>query len=144
MANITYPSWPDSTEGRVFRAYIEELISDLESQITAGGGSGISNIVEDTTPQLGGNLDTNSFTIDSRTISTDGTKLDTIETSADVTDETNVKAALDGATISTVSVVATDLVLIQDVSNSNNLRVVTAQSIADLAEGSANRAWFGV
>ena len=30
----------------------------------AGGSSGISNVVEDTTPQLGGNLDLNSKTID--------------------------------------------------------------------------------
>ena len=29
----------------------------------AGGGGGISNIVEDTTPQLGGNLDLNSKSI---------------------------------------------------------------------------------
>jgi hypothetical protein len=31
--------------------------------ITGGGGSGLSNVVEDTTPQLGGNLDINNFNI---------------------------------------------------------------------------------
>ena len=31
---------------------------------SSGGGSGISNVVEDSTPQLGGNLDLNSKTID--------------------------------------------------------------------------------
>ncbi len=51
------------------------------------------NIVEDTTPQLGGNLDTQSFTVDGRDVSTDGTKLDGIEALADVTDATNVAAA---------------------------------------------------
>jgi len=66
-------------------------------QITAGG---ITDIVQDSTPQLGGNLDLNSNditgtgnvnitgnvsltgTVDGRDIATDGTKLDTIATSA--------------------------------------------------------------
>ena len=43
---------------------------------------GISNVVEDTTPQLGGNLDTQTFTVDGRDVSTDGAKLDGIETGA--------------------------------------------------------------
>ena len=30
---------------------------------SSGGGGGISNVVEDTSPQLGGNLDLNSKTI---------------------------------------------------------------------------------
>ena len=61
-----------------------------------------------------------------------------VEDGADVTDETNVKAALDGATISTVTVSGTDLVLIQDASDLNNLKRVTAQSIADLASGGSS------
>lgn len=36
-----------------------------------GGGSGISNLVEDTTPQLGGNLDLNAFVITGLEIGTD-------------------------------------------------------------------------
>ena len=55
--------------------------------------AGIGNVVEDTTPQLGGNLDTQSFQVDGRDVSTDGAKLDTIESNADVTDTTNVTAA---------------------------------------------------
>lgn len=55
--------------------------------------SALQNVVEDTTPQLGGNLDTQTFTVDGRDVSTDGTKLDTIETNADVTDTANVTAA---------------------------------------------------
>lgn len=35
----------------------------LTISASGGGGSGISNIVEDTTPQLGGNLDANTFDI---------------------------------------------------------------------------------
>lgn len=71
--------------------------------------------------------DTNAFTDD------DHTKLDSIEASADVTDEANVKSALDGATLTAVTVASTDKVLVKDVSDSDNLKTVTAQDIADLA-----------
>jgi hypothetical protein len=151
--------------------------------------SALENVVEDTTPQLGGALDVNSQeitgaidlhstgdiinelgdaagtnkviikdsgavevaaidsdgnittsgTVDGRDVATDGTKLDGIEASADVTDEANVTAALDGATISTATVAGTDKVLIQDVDDSDNLKTVTAQAIADLStSGIAN------
>lgn len=50
------------------------------------------NLVEDTTPQLGGNLDENGFTIAGRDVATDGTKLDGIETSA-TTDQTDAEIA---------------------------------------------------
>jgi len=62
-------------------------------------------------------------------------KLDGIESGADVTDATNVVESLDGATLTAVTVAATDKVLIQDVSDANNLKTVTAQSIADLGGG---------
>lgn len=69
------------------------------------------DLIGDTTPQLGGDLDLNSNditgtgnlnitgdiavsgTVDGRDVATDGTKLDGIEASADVTDATNVEAA---------------------------------------------------
>lgn len=72
----------------------------------------ITDIVGDTTPQLGGDLDLNSSditgtgninitgnvtlsgTVDGRDVAADGTKLDGVEASADVTDTTNVVAAL--------------------------------------------------
>lgn len=57
----------------------------------------LTNIVEDITPQLGGNLDTQSFTISSRDIAADGTKLDGVEALANVTDFTNVNASLAAA-----------------------------------------------
>ena len=146
---------------------------DLEA-VVFGDGSGLTDIVFDTTPQLGGNLDVNGFTVDGRDPSTDGTKLDTIETaatadqtdaeiktayennadtnefsnaeqsklagieaSADVTDETNVVSALNGATLSAVTVATDDLVVIQDTSDSDNIKTVTTQAIADLAAGSS-------
>lgn len=70
--------------------------------------------------------DTNAFTDD------DHSKLDSIEASADVTDEANVVAALNGATLTAVTVAAGDKVLVQDVDDTDNLKTVTAQSIADL------------
>ena len=50
----------------------------------SGDGASLTalNVSTDSTPQLGGNLDTQSFTVDGRDVSTDGTKLDTIETNA--------------------------------------------------------------
>ena len=45
-----------------------------------------------TTPVISGNLTTDG-NIDGRDVATDGTKLDTVETNADVTDTTNVTAA---------------------------------------------------
>ena len=71
----------------------------------------LANVVEDTTPQLGGDLDLNSSdvtgtgnlnitgnialsgTVDGRDVAADGTKLDGIEASADVTDTANVTSA---------------------------------------------------
>jgi len=55
----------------------------------------------------------------------DKTKLDGIETGADVTDETNVVSALSGATLSDAGTPqATDKVLVQDASDSDNLKYV--------------------
>jgi len=61
------------------------------------------------------------------------TKLNGIEASADVTDTANVTSAISGAALTAVTVAGTDKVLIQDVSDSDNLKTVTAQSIADLS-----------
>lgn len=47
----------------------------------------ISNLVEDTTPQLGGNLDANGNTVDGRNIATDGAKLDDIVVTGGITGE---------------------------------------------------------
>ena len=55
-------------------------------------------------------------TVDGRDIAVDGAKLDTIEDSADVTDSTNVGAALTGFS-SGADAVATDLIAVYDVSS---------------------------
>jgi len=179
----------------------DDLVSDSDTAIPTqqsvkayvdGAASGITDIVDDLTPQLGGDLDVNGNeitsisggniqlhsdndinlilgdaagvddfnikdsglvdifsitsegdvtlvgTIDGRDLAVDGTKLDGIEALADVTDETNVLASLDGATISGITLAGTDKVLVQDISDSDNLRTVTAQDIANLGvEGGA-------
>lgn len=53
----------DDPSGNAITKYIS--LSELSSSIGGGGGGGggISNIVEDLTPQLGGNLDLNSYSI---------------------------------------------------------------------------------
>lgn len=81
-------------------------------------------------------------TVDGRDVATDGTKLDGVETAADVTDETNVVSSLDGATLTAVTLAATDKVIVQDVSDSDNIKTVTAQSIADLASGGSAELMF--
>jgi hypothetical protein len=60
---------------------------------------------------------------------TERTKLAGIESGADVTDETNVVAALSGATITGVTKADTDQVLILDASDSNNLKQVSMSTI---------------
>tara|TARA_R100001509_G_scaffold2253_1_gene1892 strand:+ start:96 stop:2363 length:2268 start_codon:yes stop_codon:yes gene_type:complete len=53
----------------------------------------------------------------------DHNKLNAIEANADVTDETNVKAAIDGMTLTDIGTPAsTDRILIQDADDSNNLK----------------------
>jgi len=63
--------------GGITTAVVNDVLTIDGSSISAG-----ADIVGDTTPQLGGNLDTQSFTVDGRDVSTDGTKLDGIATSA--------------------------------------------------------------
>lgn len=48
---------------------------------------------------------------------------------------------LSGATISTATVASTDKVIIQDADDSDNVKTVTAQSIADLGGGGGGGAW---
>lgn len=62
----------------------------------------------------------------------DKTKLDSIEASADVTDETNVVAALSGATLTAVTVTGTDKILIQDASDADNLKTIDPDDIIAL------------
>ena len=78
---------------------------------------------------LGANNITNVGTVDGRDVSTDGTKLDTVETNADVTDATNVNAA--GATMNTdTSLSGNSYFLDEDTMSSDDAtKVVSQQSV---------------
>lgn len=84
-------------------------------------------------PKAGGQMSGNitmagAQTVDGRDLSTDGTKLDGIETGADVTDAVNVGTSVDGATAKTTPVDA-DTMPIIDSAASNVLKKVTWANI---------------
>ena len=72
--NVTGAITPTATELN----YVDGVTSSIQDQLDNID----TDLLNDTTPQLGGNLDTQSFTVDGRDVSTDGTKLDGIEASA--------------------------------------------------------------
>ena len=51
----------NTADAKLFTKHTDNTIKEISG--SGGGGSGLSNIVEDTTPQLGGDLDTNEKTI---------------------------------------------------------------------------------
>lgn len=106
---------------------------DISGYLTVGNAS-----QSRTELGLGSSSDVAFNTVNTRDVATDGTKLDTIETNADVTDETNVTAAINGATLTAATVASDDKVLMQDTSDTNNMKTVTAQSIADLGSGGSS------
>lgn len=112
-------------------------INTTNLQFTTGEINTIQDITTTSSPTfsaitINGNI-TVAGTVDGRDLATDGTKLDGIESGADVTDETNVTDALDGATLTAATVATDDKVLLQDTNDSDTLKTATAQSIADLA-----------
>jgi hypothetical protein len=117
--------------------------------VTAAQLSALQNVIEDTTPQLGGDLDcqSNNITsvgnVDGRDVSADGTKLDGIEASANNYSHPNhtgdVTSTGDGATVvasvaitgqtEKTSMVGDDKVLISDSADSNSLKYVSGSTI---------------
>src|SRR6056297_3072482 len=73
-----------------------------------------------------GEANTNAYT------DAEKSKLAAIEASADVTDETNVLAALNGATITAVTPTLSDKVTHQDASDSDNLKTSTVEQLLSL------------
>ena len=77
-----------------------------------------------------------SATTNKFTTAGDISKLAAIEASADVTDETNVVSALDGATLTSVTPATDDEMLLQDTDDSGNLKTSTLSDILALAGSS--------
>ena len=103
------------------------------SEVGSGGGGGgtvdvVSNVATNT---ILGRNDSGSGDSEELTPAEVRTMLN-VEDNADVTDETNVKSALNGATLTGVTVATDDKILIQDTNDSNNLKTVTTQAVADL------------
>lgn len=121
---------PDLTELNATPADADELYI-IDKSDTTDGASGTNKKI--TRTNLVGGLQAEPT--EGAFVDGDKTKLDGIEASADVTDETNVTDALDGATLTAATVATGDKVLIQDADDSDNLKTVTAQSIADLGGG---------
>lgn len=162
----------------------------VKAYVDSQAGGGINNVVEDTTPQLGGSLDVNgneitgaidlhstgdviaelgdalgvnkvsirdsaavevaaidsdgnittSGTVDGRDIATDGTKLDGIETGADVTDTTNVTAA--GALMDSE---LADITAIKTLQAPDNTTISTfGATLVDDADAATARTTLGV
>ena len=70
------------------------------------------------------------------------TLLDSVESGADVTDETNVIAALDGATIPSVTVTTSDKVLLQDADDTDAFGYATVADILALGSGGGGVSWY--
>lgn len=119
----------DNLSGFVANEHIDWTSSSSNFSTSGTVGTGALSVT--------GNI-TVSGTVDGRDVATDGTKLDGVESGADVTDETNVVAALDGATLTAVTVASDDKVIIQDTSDADNIKTVTA---SQLLSGAGGNAW---
>ena len=119
---------------------VEVDVHEINITIPGSVGGGISNIVEDTAPQLGGNLDMQTFNIEGVTatimgfltgvdediqvaIDANTAKVTNATHTGDATGATALtlaNAAISGKTV--VTAVSTDYVLIGDASDANNLK----------------------
>lgn len=121
----------DADDSDNLKTVTTQAIADLAPVTSVNGSTGVVVLDPD---DLDDTSTTNKFTT-----AGDISKLAGIESGADVTDEANVVSSLDGATLTSVTVATGDKVIVQDASDSDNIKTVTAQSIADLASGgSAN------
>ena len=116
--------------GQTVKQYVYDRTNTSWNSIEVLGTGTVTSIAT-TAPITGGTI-TSSGTIGISAATTsaagsmssaDKTKLDGIESNADVTDATNVKSALNGMTLTDVGTPAsTDRILLQDASDSNNLK----------------------
>ena len=124
LKGITYPA-SDGTNGQ---AIVTDGSGNLSFSTISGGGSGISNVSEDTTPQLGGDLDVNGQDL----VSTSNANINIIPNgTGDVTLQTDTVQIGDSNTDATITTNGTgDLTL-----NTNNGTNSGSIVIADAANG---------
>lgn len=106
----------------------------LGSNVTATLPSATGTLLTDT--DIGTTVQAQSAVLDATTASfttADETKLDGIEELADVTDEANVIAALDGATVPSATPTTSDKILLQDADDNDELKQATIATILALA-----------
>ena len=122
----------DGTTGKISQGYTSNspTISDT-GDMDIDGDLDVENII------VSGN-------VDGRDVSVDGTKLDGIEASADVTDEANVTDALDGATLTDVGTPASgDKILLQDASDSDIIKTADFSEFGGGGGLSPDEYWGG-
>jgi hypothetical protein len=134
LLTVTNPVVAAATGFTITAGTIEKTLTVSDTASVTGTNTG-----DETTSTIKTKLGAATAASDGYATSTQITKLDGIEASADVTDETNVKAALSGATITNATIVADDKVLFLDANDSDNLKQDDAQTLANLAtpEGTA-------
>jgi len=119
------PSITSGAAAYIYDGSAYQLLKAGDEVLSVNGETGIVTLDAD---DISDAATTNKFTTQA-----DIDKLAGIEALADVTDEANVTSALSGATLTPATVAAADKVLIQDSDDSDSLKIVTAQSIANLA-----------
>jgi len=124
----------DATNVDAAGAVMESDFTPAHGLMAQQSGTGSPSMVSLGTNEILGRLSGGGSAIAGLSASDVRTMIN-VEDGADVTDETNVTSALDGATLTTATVAADDKVLVQDTDDSGNLKTVTAQAIADLGGG---------
>ncbi len=116
------------------RALVEADISDLGSYITASSSDTLTNKTFDAngTGNSLSNVDLTADITGTLPVANGGTGS---TTASGARSNLSAQETISGATLTSATVASTDKVLIQDVSDSDNLKTITAQSIADLASG---------
>ena len=127
LSGILLPDGDGSGLSGVVTAETDPVVGAITGIVKADGAGSISSAIEDTDYQ--GVLTEGAFE------DGDKSKLDNIEASADVTDEANVKSALNGATTTEVDPASGDKILILDASDSDNLKHLTYSDFATATQG---------
>lgn len=142
---------PDKTGVLAVQSEIPTSVTDLTDVSSAGSGAIITTVERNKLAGIAAGAEVNTVdsvnaqtgvvvldaddisdasTTNKFTTAADASKLAGIEVGADVTDETNVKAALDGMTLTSASIASGDRMLIQDANASYEQKYVLYDNFA--------------